>query len=83
MTRPDFAALDAELWLVKRLGEHGVRVFDGVTDTASRSERVRAAIRTHRLTAVIAGKGKDGKTKTYAQAFEAVYGQKLEGGRHG
>jgi len=83
MSRPDFDALDAETWLAKRLGQHGANVFDGVTDTASRRERVREAILEHGLTTVIVGKGKDGKTKTYAQAYEAVYGEKLEGPHHG
>jgi hypothetical protein len=83
MTRPDFAALDAETWLIKRLGEHGAAVFDGVTDREHRAYRVRKAILAHNLRAVIVGRGKDGKSKTYAQAFEVVYGQKLEGPVHG
>lgn len=73
-----FRQFDAELWLAKRLDEHGVRAFDGRTDTDSRRERFRQAIIANRLSQVIAGRGSDGKSSTYAQAFERLYGEPLE-----
>jgi hypothetical protein len=71
-----FEQLDGEMWLAERLGELGVRVFDGLTDRAQRIERFRAAIETvgsH----VIAGRRRDGKPETYAQVFERLYAEPL------
>ncbi len=68
--------LDGELWLAKRLGEHGAGVFDGVTDHETRRERFRRAILEHALWPVIAG-SRDGKCETYAAVFERLYGERL------
>ena len=72
-----FDKLDSEMWLVRRLAEHGAKIFDGVTDSAERLKRMRAAIREHGLESVIVGRGKDGKPATYSEAFQRLYGQKL------
>jgi hypothetical protein len=37
----DFRQFDQEAWLIKRLGEHGRRVQDGLTDPEERRERIR------------------------------------------
>jgi hypothetical protein len=64
-----------EQWLMRRLREQGAGMLDaGVTTAEQRIQNVRAAIEKHGPM-VIAGKGKSGKPMTYAEAFEAVYGQ--------
>jgi len=82
------ALLDAEAWLRQRLMDHGalerlpdlkpqVRdVTAGVTTTAMRAERMRQLIVRHQLGATIAGR-RGGKTETYADLFERVYGEPL------
>lgn len=68
--------LDRELWLARRLREHGAAVFEGVTDRDTRRERVRAAILENGLASVVVGR-REGKPCTYAEAFELVYGEPL------
>lgn len=73
--------LKRELWLERRLREHGVRIMDGVTDAAERKRRARAAIVDGGLGGVICGRRAGdprGKPVTYAQAFELVFGEALE-----
>jgi hypothetical protein len=70
------ALLNGELWLARRIALHGVKVFEGDTDTAKRRERFRQAIKHHGLESVVCG-GRGGKPATYAQAFERLYGEKL------
>lgn len=70
--------LTRELWLARRLREHGAAVFEGVTDRDTRRERARAAILAHGLAQVIVGRGRDRKPCTYAEAFVRVYGEPLE-----
>lgn len=77
-TQIDFARADGETFMVKRLGQHGVRVFDGVTDTASRMALVRAAIIGGAKDCAIVGRNPaTHKPETYAQLFERVYGEPL------
>lgn len=73
-----FDLLTRELWLAQRLRQHGAAVFDGVTDRDTRRERARAAILENGLASVVLGRGKSGKPMTYAQAFEALYGEPLD-----
>lgn len=68
---------------VRRLGDHGRRVEDGVTDVTVRRERIRAAILEGGLGAVVAGRGASGKPETYAQVFVRLYGEPLEAGASG
>jgi len=70
--------LEQELWLARRLREHGARITDGVTTREERRERMRAAILENGLASVVLGRGKSGKPMTYAQAFEALYSEPLE-----
>jgi hypothetical protein len=82
------AVMADEAWLRQRLTDHGAlehiadlkhqvrEVTAGVTTTAERSARLRQVILKHNLEAVITGK-RQGKTETYAETFERVYGEKL------
>ena len=83
-----FAELEGGLWLAKRLGLHGVLlppgVFDGVTESAERETRLkellRRAVLDRGLECVICGRDPNtGKGNTYAQAFERLYGESLDG----
>lgn len=71
---PDFRA---EAYLERRLGEHGARIEEGLTDAAIRKARMRAAITTAGLADVVIGKGRDGKPMLYREAFAHVYGEPL------
>jgi hypothetical protein len=68
--------LEQELWLARRLREHGAAVFEGVTDRDTRRERMRAAILEHGLAQVVVGR-REGKPCTYGEAFEILYEEKL------
>jgi len=70
--------LDRELWLARRLREHGAAVFEGVTDREIRRHRARAAILAHGLAQVIVGRDRDRRPVTYAEVFSRVYGEPLE-----
>lgn len=70
--------LYTELWLMKRLREHGCTMLDaGVTTAEERRQRVAEAIQGCGLESIIIGRGKDGKALTYAEAFERLYKQAL------
>lgn len=69
---------DAEMFFVKRLGEHGRTVFAGITDPNERRERIRYAILEGKLDCAILGKNPKGRVETYAEAFERFYGEPLE-----
>lgn len=73
----DFSQFDAETFLARRLGEHGARVFLGLTDQANRKDRFRAAINEHGLDAVIVGRNLAGKTETYEQLFQRIFNEPL------
>ena len=66
--------LDLELWLIKRLGDHGAVVFHD--DAALRKERIRAAILANGLSSVLIGQH-GGKPETYAGCFRRLYGEAL------
>lgn len=68
-----------EFWLAGRLVQHGVKVFEGVTDRALRKERIRAGILEQGLAQVICGRSRnDRKPFTYSEAFERLYGEPLQ-----
>lgn len=69
--------LDREIWLATRLRQHGVKVFDGVTDPEVRRERFRESILEAGISEVVVGRGKDGKPENYGTLFERLYGQPL------
>jgi len=75
--------LAVELWISKRLVEHGVpHITGGLTDARMRRERIRQGIVDNGLSAVIVGRNpKDRKPETYAQLFERVYGMRLNESR--
>lgn len=67
-----------ELWLTDRMADHGARVAVTLLPTAeARRGAIREAIVGRGIDQVICGRAKDGKTNTYAQAFERLYGEKL------
>ncbi len=72
-----FAGFDGEMWLAKRLEQHGYHVFLGDTDRPERCRRLRAAIIDTGREQVIAGRAANGKGETYAAAFERLYGEPL------
>ena len=76
---PDGAELlKREMFMARRLKDHGCDVFAGSSDTASRKALFRRVITERGLEATILAKGEDGKCFTYAQAFERTYGESLE-----
>jgi hypothetical protein len=76
MTAGLFERLDAELWFVSRLRDHGIAVFEGVTDSATRRERIREAILANGLSCLIIGR-RNGKSESYQQCFERLFGERL------
>jgi hypothetical protein len=73
-TSQQFSIFDAELGLEENLKAEGVsaRLFDGVSDRATRKAHARIGIVMHKL--------KDKRTKggaSYAEAFAALYGEPL------
>jgi len=60
--------------LVKRLRDHGVAPFMGVTTAEQRRDVIRRAIVTHELGAVIFGRSKERGPITYEQAYTETYG---------
>ena len=69
--------LEQELWLARRLREHGARITDGVTTREERRERARQAILAHGLETVVVGRH-EGKPCTYGEVFSRVYGEQLD-----
>ena len=66
-----------ELWLRERMLDHrGPDVFDGITDSELRKQRLREAVKECGLELVIIG-AKDKKPVNWAQAFETLYGEPL------
>jgi hypothetical protein len=73
----EFRRFDAEAYLARRLKDSGDRVFAGITDPKIRMERFRRAIIDGGHACAIAGRSLAGKSETYAQLFERMYGQPL------
>ena len=69
-----FKAFDIDWYFVARLRGHGLRVFDGVTDSVIRRERIRAAI----IGARLANTSMDDDGETFAAAFARLYAMSLE-----
>jgi len=68
--------MDREVWLAKLLGQFG-HVFAGLTDRDLRKQRCREAIREGALEHSIAGRGKDGRPRTFAEVFAEIFGEPL------
>lgn len=73
-----FKQLDAEIWFAQRLVKILTPIFVGDTDRAIRCERFRTAIISAGLEKVVCGKRSDGKTETFSEAFERLYGEPLQ-----
>lgn len=67
--------LDHELWLAKRLGQHGVEIFTGDTTPALRRDRFREAIKAAGIEMVIVGRTKNGAPETYEECVNRLYGE--------
>lgn len=72
-----FEQFDREQRLIRRLGQLGSQVNEGVTDKATRAERVRQAILTGRLEECICGRDLERKALTFREVFERVFGEPL------
>lgn len=81
MSQPEFAfsfkAFNAEEFFARRLHDHRRAIHAGVTDAATRQERIRQAILTGGLDCTIIGRDGKGKPETYGQAFERHFGTPL------
>ena len=73
----DMKQFDAEMWLAKRMSQHLSAAFTGTTDPAVRRERFRRGILAGELDCVVVGSKPGGKTETYAECFERLYGEPL------
>ncbi len=68
--------IEHEEFLAKRLGEHGLHT--GLTTTESRREKLRAAIEKIGPSVIAGRHPKSGKSETYQEVFERLYGVKFE-----
>lgn len=73
-----FQNFDQETFLAKRLKDHGMGIFTGVTDPAIRKDRFRQAITAGGLRSVIVGKNTSGKAETYEDLFARIYNEPFE-----
>jgi hypothetical protein len=73
----DFKHLDGEIFLAKRLRDHGA-IFEGTTEPGERIERIRNAISTAGLDQTICGRAPNRRPETYAQFFERLFGEPLQ-----
>lgn len=78
-----FSDFDAEIYLTRRLKDHGALIFEGDTTAQARRERFRSAIVNHGLDCVIVGRNKAGKPETYADLFERIFKDPLIAKRKG
>jgi hypothetical protein len=75
----DFVRFEGERWLAKKLGMGGVlsnSLFAGDTNTDSRRERLRAAIRLRGPDSICGTR--HGMQITFRSAFEQLYGEPLD-----
>ena len=68
--------LDAELWLARRLGERGARIFDGDRTPEQRRDLFRAAILDNGLASKPCGR-KAGRPQTFGAVFARLFGVPL------
>lgn len=72
-----FKTFDVELYFARRLGEHGKRIFSGLSDPTITKDRIRQAIIDAHLDCTIIGRAPSGKPETYAASFQRFYGTPL------
>lgn len=74
----EFTRFDTEHAFAERVTKAICAVFTGTTDEATRKERIRRAILAADLGPNVHGRNaKTGKSETYAETFERVYGEPL------
>lgn len=74
----EFKTFDAEEFFVKRLTDHRREIHAGVTDPATRKQRIREAILAGGLDCTIIGRNPaTKKPETYSQCYERIYGEPL------
>lgn len=78
-----FRDFDAEIYLTRRLKDHGALIFEGDTTAQARRERFRSAIINHGLDMTIVGRNAAGKCETYAALFERIFHDPLIAKRKG
>lgn len=77
MERSVMSDLSNEMWLAERLKDHrGPDIFSGDTNHTIRKQRLRQAINSCGLEAVVIG-SKKGKPISWREAFESFYGEAL------
>lgn len=71
---PQMRRMDGEAWLARRLGKKGVlvKLFDGLTDSNMRKERLRQEIKRRKIADVSVH-----HELTYGGAFFRLYGEHL------
>lgn len=69
------APVDSETWLLNRLKQHGIDVYDGEFDCLR--DRVAWAIVSYGYGPIVAGRH-NGKPETYEQLIERMYAAKLK-----
>ena len=74
MTLPRKPSVFAEAWLLRRLQQPAL--FDGLTTSTERRERLRAHLCERDMDLAIAG-GRNGKCETWATLFQELYRQPL------
>jgi hypothetical protein len=74
-----FLKFDQESYLARRLGECGLNVFHGTSDSDVRRERFRSAIMVNNLAQVEVGKIA-GRPETFAQLFQRIFNEPLHRG---
>lgn len=74
MTLPRKPSVFAEAWLLRRLQQPAL--FDGLTTSTERRERLREHLVSHGLEQAIAG-WQNGKCETWSELFKSIYGEAL------
>lgn len=66
-----------EMQLARRLRANGADIFQGDTTIEIRKAKARTEIQRSGLAQAICGRGVDRKPRTFADAFQSVYGEAL------
>lgn len=75
ISSPSLELFDREYALHEKLMRLGVNIFQGDTTPVIREERARRAILDTELESVVALRSSDGRSKTFSELFQWVYGQ--------
>lgn len=67
-----------ELWLARKVtGIKMQTLFQGLTDISERRRRMRGGILAGGLRDILAGKDRNGCSRTFRECFETIYGEPL------